>query len=184
MNTHALQQIKTDWREESEKKLRISREIQALKWKGGSQAEVRSLLAKRCSEGRPVLGKKALKPFRRPETGPQRHALCAEKRSMHTRARWLLLVKGLMVGRAYHRMERKCAEGNLPSAEYLVSVLGEYLPARQMVPFTIEAVQGWLDGGEAPKQVVEPPASAAEAPKPEEPSLFAKVTTALRKAVG
>jgi hypothetical protein len=150
MSCYAYDQIKKDWKAQADVQRAISTKIRGLKWKEGSQAEVRELRSKRCSNGRPVVGKKALKPFLRPETGPERGALWQKMRDIGTNARYLLLAKGLLRGRTYRRMESKCAKGNKPSASNLHDLLLQYIPKKGVMSFTVESIQGWLDGGDVP----------------------------------
>lgn len=129
----------------------IAAKIRILPWKEGSKAEVAALRAQRCSLGRRVVGKKALKPFRRPETGEERSGLWDDKRKVGHYTRTLGLCKGIWRGRSYASMEQKCAQGNRPSPSYLASVLHEFLPEHAKVDFTDAAIEKWLDGSPAPK---------------------------------
>src|SRR6185437_4850508 len=121
---------------------RIRGAISALRWKEGSAGEARALRARSDDRGRRVAGKRALAPFRRPETGPDRAGLWAEKRDVGEEARMLLLVLGMLRGVPYRRIEARCGEGNAPSARALHRALARYLEEPALAGFPEAAVRG------------------------------------------
>ena len=121
----------------------IRNEIRTLAWVDGSPPR---LVSERNAQGQKVTGKRALKPFRRPETGPERYHLWDQKRDVGTDSRYLLLALGLVRGIPYTRIERKA--DTLPSAYRLFSLLSKLLPEN---PPTQEACARWL-AGEAAQQ--------------------------------
>jgi hypothetical protein len=150
MNAWKLQ-LKKDIEAKASEARRIRVEIQALRWKEGSADEVRALRGKRDERGRTVAGRRALAPFRRPETGPERAELWAQKRGVGVAARTMLLLRGMLSGVPYARIEARCREGNAPSARALHRALAAYLVEPALAGFPEAAVRGWLEGVEAPR---------------------------------
>lgn len=144
-------QLKKIIKERTAESTKVRQEIEALKWKPEALAEVRSAQAKRDGSGRKTSGRKSLKAFRRPETGQDRYHLWNDKRSLRHEARTALLAYGVYRGVPYVRIEQKCAEGNKPSAWAIHSFLEAHLSKEAAATFTKEALQTWLDGGEAPR---------------------------------
>lgn len=151
MDLHRDSKLNNEWRVFAEKGRSIASQIRALKWKVGSETEMTALRGERCSLGRPIHGKKALKSFRRPETGPERAALWDEKRRIGATARELSLCKGILRQKVYARLERKCIERHRPSAERLAEIVRGYLPEHARADFTGEAVTAWFNGSPPPK---------------------------------
>ena len=143
-------QLKKIIKEKAAEGTKVRQEIESLKWKPEAMAEVRSARTKRDESGRKTSGKKALKAFRRPETGQERYHLWNDKRSVGYDARIALLAYGVYRGMPYARIE-KCADTNKPSAWTLHNFLAAYLSKEAAAAFTKETIQGWLDGGEAPR---------------------------------
>jgi len=88
----------------------IRRQIQELSWKPGSSAEVSRIRSERDPDGHRKYGWKALKPFRRPETGPDRYELWVQKRSGKDEARTHQVLLGMLRGRTYAQLERNPKE--------------------------------------------------------------------------
>jgi hypothetical protein len=123
----------------------VRRAIESLAWKEGSAPQVQAIRSKRDASGHRVEGKKSLKKFRRPETGPERYSLWDEKRSVGSGARIYLLLYGMLRGRPYLSIEKKCDEA--PSAYLLGITVAQVLGQDRA---TQKDIQAWLDGGEAP----------------------------------
>lgn len=141
----ALNQLRQEIRGKAEEGGRIRRAIEALVWKEGSLPEVQAIRSKRDASGHRVEGKKALKKYRRPETGPDRYSLWDEKRGVGSGARIYLLLYGMVRGRTYQSIERKCDE---PPSSYLLWINLAKLLGQDRT--TQKDIQAWLDGGEAP----------------------------------
>lgn len=162
-------------KDQAENGRKIRLEIQALKWKEGRPPVQKDV------SGRKVTGKKALKAFRRPETGPQRFGLWDAKRSEGYLARVYLLLLGLLRGRTYLSIEAKVHPWNKMSARTLHKSLGNVLDAEKMTHFSEAGIKAWLEGGEAPKvpvviQEAQPPLKEAVLKPPSQrPSLFQRV---------
>lgn len=175
-------QLKKDIKENASEGRRIALQIEELKWKPGALAEVQAARAKKDASGRRVTGKKALKAFRRPETGLERYGLWGEKRSVGYEARMKLLAYGMLRGLPYLCIEKKCHDLNKPSAYALRSYLAIYLTKEQMALFPESAIKAWLEGGEAPKLPRDPkPEEPVKEPKveAERPSLMQRVAAHL-----
>jgi len=125
----------------------IRKQIEALTWKEGSLPEVQAIRSKRDASGHCVAGKRALKEFRRPETGPERFDLWNQKRWAGWEARTALLAYGLVRGRAYKTIEASCAPGNEPSSYNILKLLEGILPSGKV---TEAVIKEWLKGGPAP----------------------------------
>ena len=83
----------------------IRSQIQELAWKPGSQETVAALRSHRDDNGYRRYGKKALKPYRRPETGLTRYRL---RQSMgHWSMRQMLVLYGMLRGLPYKRIDRR-----------------------------------------------------------------------------
>jgi hypothetical protein len=149
--------------------------IQALKWKEEKPPVQRDV------SGRKVTGKKALKAFRRPETGPQRASLWVDKRWVGSNARVYFLLLGLLRGRPYKTIEAKCHPWNKMGSGLLYKTLGNVLDKGLMVHFPETAIKAWLEGEPAPKLLVEEVVPAQEPPKPpsQRPSFLQRVAANL-----
>jgi len=146
-----FEQLKKDLASNSAEGRRISLEINSLKWQPGTLIEVQALRSRRDESGRKVVGKRALKAFRCPETGPTRFALWEKKRTVGFEARMRFLAYGMVRGLTYHQIEKTCSKGNLPRSYAIHSTLTRYLSPEQMALFSEETIQAWLDGEEVPK---------------------------------
>lgn len=129
----------------------IRKAIRDLTWVEGSLEKVREIRSQRSPEGKPVNGHRALKEFRRPETGEQRSNLWARKRDAKYAARHALLALAMAQGRPYKSVERSCREENAPSCLSIECHLNEYLPKGSEV--SRDSVYDWLNG--IPAKVVE-----------------------------
>lgn len=137
--------LRTELKTQIEKCVAIRAEITSLCWKPGSEEAVRAIRAQRDSSGSKVSGRKALKPYRRPETGQVRYHLWYDKRDAGQRTRDLMLAYGLLRGTPYKSIEQKCKEGNAPYSGSIAAIL-----ARHGLPITASQVKSWLEGGPAP----------------------------------
>lgn len=121
------------------------RQIRELTWKPGTEATVAALRAERGDDGFKKHGKKALKPYRRPETGPERcglHACLNNSTSDWIRLR--LVTYGMLRGLAYHTIERKASR---PLSAYtLFNYHVKPLFPEGECPYTKAGIQEWLDG--------------------------------------
>jgi hypothetical protein len=84
---------------------------------------------------------KALNRSIQATSGPARHALRLEKRSLGTRTRYLLLTYALLRGRPYTSLERKCAEGCRPWPSVVQERSFAYDPS-----LSLDSVKDWLEG--------------------------------------
>ncbi len=116
----------------------ISREIQSLAWASGRPP---GLPVTRDGQGHRTSGKRALKPYRRPETGPQRYTLWNEKRSAGEISRYLGLALGFLRGRPYLTIEK--TTDTPVSGSYLHRVLVHHLPGEEI---SREDIDRWLAG--------------------------------------
>lgn len=99
--------------------------IHSLRWKNTPEAQdaLRKLREARRAGGRQTLGKRLLKPYRRPETGSERWSLWVDKRANREEIRHLNLAIGLLMERPYLSMEPKCDEGNKPSCALILDLI-------------------------------------------------------------
>lgn len=130
----------------------IRKAIRDLTWVEGSLEKVREIRSQRSPEGKPVNGHRALKEFRRPETGEKRSYLWATKRDAKFYARHDFLALAMAQGRPYKSVERTCREENGPSFRAIAGRLNEHLPEESKV--SIDSVMNWVNGIPA-KLVVE-----------------------------
>lgn len=107
----------------------IRAKIHSLKWKDTPEAKeaFRTLRAARKAGGRQTVGKRLLKPFRRPETGSERWSLWNDKRANRSEIRHLQLAIGLLMERPYLSMEPRCDESSKPSCAYILDLIHEAL---------------------------------------------------------
>lgn len=103
--------------------------IAKLKWKDTPEAQdaLRAVRAARKAGGHKTLGKRSLKPHKRPETGSERYSLWNNKRQVGSEARHCLLAIGLLKGRSYLSMEPKCFDDHQPSCGYILDLIHEAL---------------------------------------------------------
>jgi hypothetical protein len=103
--------------------------ISRLTWKDMPEAQeaLSKLRVARKAGGRQTIGKRALKPYRRPETGPERYSLWADKRATGHEARHCILAMGLLKERPYLSMEPACHEDHKPSCGYILDLIHEAL---------------------------------------------------------
>lgn len=132
-------------RKSAARSVAIRKEIHDLAWTPGSEEDVRRILSERNSDGQRLNGKKALAPFRRPETGQDRYCLWNEKRAEGCTARMALLALWMLRGRPYSAIEPKVAKGNEPSTWGIWSVLKQ-----AGAEVDKKLIQAWLEGGAAP----------------------------------
>ena len=153
MNT-VMQKLRTELVESIQATLEISRKIQGLKWKEGSQPEIQRLRSIKDEEGHRVHGNRSLKPYRRPETGPERNALWTKKRGLGYTTREYLLLWAMLRGRAYKTVEAKCREENYPSTYGMSGILQRCFGDTPS-PIGMDEINEWVKGGPAPKLVEE-----------------------------
>jgi hypothetical protein len=121
------------------------RQIQELTWMPGSEVTVAAIRSARDEQGHRKFGKKALKQYRRPETGPQRCHLAqylagtAESDII----RFNLLAYGLLRGRSYNQIESYTL--TKPGA-WTMHQRVKQLFGTEPCPYTQADLQGWLDG--------------------------------------
>jgi hypothetical protein len=118
--------------------------IRSLKWKDGVLPEVKKIRSQRDASGRRIAGKKALRDFRRPETGPERSQLWVNKQEESHYARCALLAYGMLRGRAYKTMESSVRDGNGVNCYGVRDALNRALPSDKHV--TIKQIQEWISG--------------------------------------
>lgn len=119
-----LEQVRAEHLRCIERQRGLRRQIQDLTWKPGSQAEISRIRSERDEAGKRKRGRKALKTFRRPETGPERYDLWNEKRGGKDEARLYHVLYGMIRGRSYAQIERNPKEPI--SSESLWTVLTSY----------------------------------------------------------
>jgi len=147
MNT-VIQQLKSDVCELIAKSNQVRTSISSLKWREGSLPEIQKIRSERDELGRRIKGKRALAPFRRPETGEERSKLWSKKRDIGYDARYLLLVYGMLRGRKFSKIEPNHAGNDCLPGTYLFKMcLDRYLPKSSI---TEEQIKSWIDGGAAP----------------------------------
>jgi hypothetical protein len=151
MNT-VMQKLRTELVESIQATLGISREIQGLKWKEGSQPEIQRLRSVKDEKGRRVNGNRSLKPYRRPETGPKRNALWTRKRELGYTTREYLLLWAMLRGKAYKTVEAKCKEENYPCI-YGMSCILQKCFGDTPSPIGMDEINNWVKGEAAPKLV-------------------------------
>lgn len=103
--------------------------ISRLTWKDTPEAQeaLRTVRAARKAGGRQTLGKRFLKPHRRPETGPDRYVHWNDKRGVGWDARHCILAMGLLKEMPYSRMEPGCHDTNKPSCSYILDLIHQAL---------------------------------------------------------
>lgn len=147
MNT-VIQQLRHDICELTAKSNQLRTNISALKWREGSFPEVQKIRSERDEQGNKIKGKRALAPFKRPETGGERSRLWSKKRDIGYDARYLLLVYGLLRGREFSKIEpNHTGKDCLPSTYMFKMYLDRYLPKSSI---TEDQIKAWVDGGSAP----------------------------------
>jgi hypothetical protein len=123
---------------------KLRRAIRDLEWKDGVLPEVKKIRSQVDSSGRRTAGKKALKAFRRPETGPERSELWMSKQGESHYARCALLAYGMLRGRAYKTLESSVRDGNGVNCYGVRDALSRALPEGKQV--TIKQIQEWISG--------------------------------------
>lgn len=121
----------------------LRRKIRELAWKPGSDVTVAALRAERDENGYRRYGKKALKPYRRPETGSERCSLALSLGYGDWVIREHLLLYGMLRGRSYKEIEPKSR--SLPSYWGLHNLLVEKF-GTDPCPYTQADVRAWLEG--------------------------------------
>lgn len=144
--------LKNEIKKAAETSRGIRADINDLKWKPAAREEAQDILSKRRQDKQPSIGKKALKPFLRPETGPARDELWSLKRDEGCKARHLLLAYGALRGRAYARIEGKCREDNQPNEFKIAKVIQELDPALSVM-WTKERIRAWFKGEALPEKM-------------------------------
>ena len=121
----AIKNLRLKIKSSAEEGQAVRREIHALTWKDSPEAQeaLRAVKEARRAGGRQTLGKRFLKPFRRPETCSERYGLWNEKRIIGETARHCLIALTLLRGRPYHSCEPKCGEENHPSCGYILNLI-------------------------------------------------------------
>lgn len=145
MNT-VLKQLRVDVRDLIVKGSQVRKDISLLKWKDGSLPEIQKLRSQRDNQGHRFHGKRALVPFRRPETGEERSRLWNKKREIGWDARNRFLIYGMLRGRLYSTIEKNC--DCPPSAFSLERCLDKYFGES---PIKESVIQDWIAGGAAPE---------------------------------
>ena len=135
-----IRTIRTALRASIDEGIGYSQEIRTLAWVGGRPPE---LPVQRNEQGQRLTGKRALKPYRRPETGPQRNGLW-EKKRWHGdySTRYLLLALGFLRGRTYLSIERTA--DHPVSKDWLHRTLTKHLPDE--VEISRDEITHWLAG--------------------------------------
>lgn len=82
--------------------------IRALTWEPGAGPALTRVRAARMTHGRPTVGKRVLKAWRRGNMGLQRSLVWRDKRVVGHATRHALLALGLLRGRPYLTLERQC----------------------------------------------------------------------------
>lgn len=131
-------------------------EIQRLKWRPGSAAEVARLRSERDELGRRKNGKRALKAHRRPETGSERWDLWYKKRGEKSWIRCHLVTLGMLRGRAYSTIESKTSFSVNLAESIHQFVLPLYF-GRGVEPYTKEAIEAWIGGEPLPAPILPTP---------------------------
>jgi hypothetical protein len=124
--------------------------ISSLKWRDTPEAQdaLRTVREAKRAGGRRTIGKRLLKPYRRPETGDERYALWNDKRSVGCDARYCLLAMGFLKGRPYRSIE---PEGSSPlpyTYKHLHRLIQEALgdQADLKAELTEQRIADWLNG--------------------------------------
>jgi len=123
----------------AEEAQQIRSRIQALTWVPGSEAAVAALRTERGSDGRRLVGKRALKPYRRTGTGLEKARLWDQKRAVGYDARMVHILYGLLRGLPYARIEPGC-QTYFPAyhIEQELKKLGLDLSTKQIVAWSEE----------------------------------------------
>lgn len=75
--------------------------------------------------------------------------------SVRSSIRYHHLALGMVRGVPYRRMEPRCHEDNEPDPERIRRVLDSFMPYGEYRAWTIERIQGWLDGDGAAQEAAE-----------------------------
>ena len=128
----------------------IRARITGLRWKDTPEAQdaLRTVREAKRTGGRRTLGKRFLKPHRRPETGNQRYALWNDKRDVGSNARYCLLAMGFLKDRPYRTLEPEGSK--LPPYAYAIvpGLIQEALEdqADLKAELTEQRIADWLKG--------------------------------------
>jgi len=141
-----IEALRKDIKKLVDQSLEFRRQIHDLAWKAGSAADVQALRSKRDGQGHRIHGKKAVKAFRRPETGSDRNELNTRKNGLRFDIRHHLCVLGMLRGRAYAKIESP--SGGRPETGYLHCLLSGCFQGNP--PYTEEQIQSWLQGESLP----------------------------------
>ena len=144
--------LKNEIKKAAENSRGIRADINDLKWKPAACKEAQAILSKRRQDKQPSIGKKALKPFLRPETGSARDELWSLKRDEGRKARHLMLAYGALRGRSYARIEGKCREYNQPNEFKIAKIIQELDPALSVM-WTKERIRAWFKGESLPERM-------------------------------
>jgi len=147
-----MQKLHTELVKSIQATLGISREIQGLKWKEGSQSEIQRLRSVKDGNGRRINGNRSLKPYRRPETGPKRNTLWTRKRELGYTTREYLLLWTMLRGKAYKTVEANCKKENHPSI-YGMSRILQRCFGDAPSPIGMDEINNWVKGEAMPKLV-------------------------------
>lgn len=149
-----IKKLRIDLAKSIQDTLDTSHKIQGLKWKEGSLPEVQRLRSTKNEQGQRINGNRSLKPYRRPETGPERNHLWTKKRGFGYKTREYLLLWAMLRGRAYKTVEAKCKEENYPCTYGMVKILEGYF-SDSRCPIGMDEINNWVKGEAAPKLVEE-----------------------------
>jgi len=111
-----IKKLRTELKTLTDAQMGIRRQLQELAWTPGSADAIATLRSQRGEDGRRVNGKRALKPYRRPETGYDRSRLWDQKRDGRYWIRLHLVLLGMLRGLEYVQIERTTAEVLSPRA--------------------------------------------------------------------
>lgn len=138
-----IEKLRNEIKEEAADQLAWNRAIRHLTWKEGSKETVAALRAERDESGRPKHGKKALKPYRRPETGSERNEMHRNKNGQGSEdVRVRLLALGLLRGMSYSRLEP--AGSSTPPYQGIWLVLNDLTDGNS--PYGEGEIVDWLKG--------------------------------------
>jgi len=138
-----IEKLRNEIKEESTDQVAWRRAIQRLTWVEGSESAVAAIRAERDESGRRKHGKKALKSYRRPETGPERNEMHRNKNGQGSEdVRVRLLALGLLRGRPYARIEP--TNSSIPPVYGIWTVLNDLTDGNS--PYWEQEIVDWLQG--------------------------------------
>lgn len=143
----AIKCLREKFKAEAAKGSAIRATIVSLKWKDSpeSQDALRTVREAKRAGGRRTIGKRLLKPHRRPETGNQRYALWNDKREVGREARHCLLAMGFLKDRPYRTLE---PEGSsYPSISTIYDLIQEAQGDNEALKaeLTEQRIADWLE---------------------------------------